>query len=155
MSFLKNAVLTVCMLSVISTLFMMLVPDRFRRDIKSVISLIAAVAIVTLILGADFSDLGTDFNSIEFQQSTASRNRLIQSEVESRAADIIASFLEENGISCKNIAVRTTIDGQNSIFITETDILLDSSEKEREQFVRSIIAERVGDIEVKIRYEDS
>ena len=144
MSFLKNAVLTVCMLSVISTLFMMLVPDRFRRDIKSVISLIA-----------DFSDLGTDFNSIEFQQSTASRNRLIQSEVESRAADIIASFLEENGISCKNIAVRTTIDGQNSIFITETDILLDSSEKEREQFVRSIIAERVGDIEVKIRYEDS
>lgn len=155
MSFLRSAALTVCLLSVICTLFMMLVPDRYRRDIRSVISLIAAVAVISLILGADFSDISSGFESPDFQSGAEARNQLVQRELESRVGDYIASFLGEEGINCKNISVRTTIDGQNSIFITDVGLWLDPSDEEREPLVRSLIAKKIGTAEVSISYEDS
>lgn len=155
MKFLSEITLTVCVLSVICTVMMMLVPDRYRRDIRSVVSLIAAIAIIASVLGADFSDIGADFESISFQSGVETRNSLIQSDVEKRLEDYMTSFLAEKGIKCKNIRVRTTIDEQNSIFITEAELLLDSSDKEREPFIRSILAEKIGEIDVKISYGDS
>lgn len=155
MRFLTSLTLTICTLSILYTAMMMLVPDRFRRELRSVLSLISVVTLGAVILGADFSDVNARFNSLSFDGSVSSRDRLIQSELETRIADYISTVLSEHGISCKKITVGTTIDEQRCISITKASLAVDESFRTQDALITSLIVNKIGDIEVKITYEDS
>lgn len=155
MKFLTNITLTVCVLTVVCTVLMMLVPDRFRREIRSVISLIAAVTIGAMLIGADFEDISYGLENLRFDSEAASHDRLVQDELETRIGEYIASFLSEEGVECKKVSVRTTIDEQRRISITEASLRLDVSASELDSFVRALIGEKIGEIDVKISYEES
>ena len=155
MKFLTSLTLTVCVLSVIYTAMMMLVPDRFRRELRSVLSLITVVTLGAVILGADFSDVSARFENLSFDSGTYTRDQLVQSELETRIADYIGSLLSEQGISCKKITVGTTIDEQRRISITKASLTLDTAYQAQEAAITSLIRKNIGEIEVKITYEDS
>ena len=155
MRFLLGLTLTVCTVSVISTALMMLAPDRFRREIKAVISLITAVALCSAILKTDFSGLAEKFSLPDFDSEAVSNDRLIQGELESRISEYLQSLLEEEGIDVKKVSVGTTIDGNRRISITKASLRLGSEEKPREEQVRSLIAQKIGQIDVEIYYEGS
>ena len=154
MSFLRNITLLICTASLIYTAVLMLVPDRFRREIRSVLALAAAVAVGAVITNADLSDLSGVFGEINMPQSLESRDSLIQEELEERLCDYLESLLSEQGINVKKPTVGTTIDGQRRISITDAGIELDSVYRERESEIRALIGEKIGEIEVKISYED-
>ncbi len=154
MSFLRNITLLICTASLIYTAVLMLVPDRFRREIRSVLALAAAVAVGAVITNADLSDLSGVFGEINMPQSLESRDSLIQEELEERLCDYLESLLSEQGINVKKLTVGTTIDGQRRISITDAGIELDSVYRERESEIRALIGEKIGEIEVKISYED-
>ena len=155
MKFLTSLTLTICVLSILYTAMMMLVPDRFRRELRSVLSLIVVVTLGAVIIGADFSDISARFENLSFESGSYSRDRLIQSELETRIADYISTLLTEQGISCKKITVGTTIDELRRISITKASLALDSVYRAQESIVTSTIQKNIGDIEVNIAYEDS
>lgn len=155
MRFLTSLTLTVCILSILYTAMMMLVPDRFRRELRSVLSLIVVVTLGAVILGADFSDISARFENLSFDSGTYSRDQLIQTELETRISDYIGTLLDEQGISCKKITVGTTIDELRRISITKASLTLDSAYQAREALITSLISKNIGDIEVNITYEDS
>ena len=155
MSFLKHITLTVCVLSIIYTVLMMLVPDRFRRELRSVLSLLVVVSIGAMLLGADLSDISSEFSGISFSTELSSHDYLVQSELEERLAEYIESFLAEEGTFVKKVSVGTTIDEQRRISITKASLILDEADTGREQRIRALIEEKIGKIEVEISYEDS
>lgn len=155
MMFLTDLTLTICVLSLICTALMMLVPDRFRREIRSVIALIAAVTVCAMLLGVDISDISSELGTLSFNKDLATHDRLVQDELEGRISEYIASFLLEDGIECKKVEVRTTIDEQRRISITEASLELDDRDRDRESKARSLIREKIGEIDVKISYEES
>lgn len=155
MTFLKNMTLAICVLSLAHTAIMMLVPDRFRSEMRSVTALIAVVTLSSMFIHADISDISLELGKISFESKAVSRNELVQRELESRISEYIASFLEEDGVRIKKVSVGTTIDEQYSIFITEVGLILDPSESSREEQIRGTVTEKIGDIEVKIGYEEN
>lgn len=154
MSFLKTFTLAVCGLSVVGSVAMMLVPDRFRREMRAVIAISAFAAVAALVSGADFSDISSGLSFGEKPLDSPSYEQLVCEELEAQVADYIESFLKEAGIDCKKVAVGTTIDGQYRIFITEASLKLDPSEKDKEDLARALIKEKIGEIKVEISCED-
>ena len=155
MKFLTSLTLTVCTLSILYTAVMMLVPDRFRRELRSVLSLITAVTLGAVIIGADFSDISARFESLSFESASYSRDDLVQADLEARIADYILSVLSDRGITCKKISVGTTIDEQRRISITKASLTLEKSFQAQDALITSLISAKIGDIEVNITYEDS
>lgn len=155
MKFLTSLTLTVCTLSILYTAMMMLVPDRFRRELRSVLSLIAVVTLGAVIVGADFSDVSARFENLSFENGVYSRDSLVQAELEARIADCISDILSERGITCKKITVGTTIDELRRISITKASLTLDESFQAQDALITSLISAKIGDIEVNITYEDS
>ena len=155
MRFLTSLTLTVCVLSILYTAMMMLVPDRFRRELRSVLSLITVVTLGAVILGADFSDISARFENLSFETGAYTRDQLIQNELETRIADYISTILYEHGISCKKITVGTTIDPERRISITKASLTVENTYLQQDALITSLIKQNIGDIEVKITYEDS
>lgn len=154
MKLITNLTFTVCVLSLCSTALLMLVPDRYRREIRSVVSLVAAVSVGAIILGADYSDFPA-FPAYGLDSSLAASDELVQKELEARLSGYLQTLLEEEGVSAKKVQVRTTIDNSRSIFITKASLWLDQSSAGLAPFAESKIKEKIGDIEVEIIYEDS
>lgn len=154
MKLITNLTLTICVLSLCSTAILMLAPDRYRREIRSVVSLVTVVSVGAIILGADYSDLPA-LPAYDFDAPLAASDELVQRELESRLSDYLFTFLEEEGITAKKVEVGTTIDNSRSIFITKASLWLDHDSAELVPFAEAKIKEKIGDIEVKIIYEDS
>lgn len=154
MKLILNLTLTVCVLSLASTALLMLVPDRYRREIRSVMSMVAVVSVGAMILGADFSDIPA-LSGMDFDSHLATSDALVQKNLENRLSDYIYTFLAEEGIPAKKVEVRTTIDNSRSIFITKASLWLDPASAQLEPLAEAKIKEKIGDIEVQIIYEDS
>lgn len=152
MKFLSGLCFTVCVMSIVYTALMMLAPDRFRREIKGVFALVAVITVFSSFLHADLSDISEGLAGIDFERESYSRDELVKAELEERVAEYIKSFLAEEGIECKKISVRTTIDEQRRISISEASLEADLSQSGAEDLIRSLIAEKIGGIEVNIIY---
>lgn len=155
MRFLRDITMTVCILSLIYTALMMLVPDRFRRELRTVLAMTAAVTLGAMLLGADMSDISTQFGGLSFDAEDIQYKNMVQSELEARLEEYITTLLSESGTEVKKLTVRTTIDEQNRISITEASLELDGVYRGQEAQIRGLLSEKIGDIEVKISYEDS
>lgn len=155
MTLLRNLTLSVCILSLVHTVLIMLVPDRFRGEIRSVTALIIAVTVAGFMLNADFSDIPSGLGMQDFDSALETRNDLVKSELEAKVGEYIVSLLGQQGIESEKVSVRTTIDGQNSIFITEVSITLSQNDSPREESVRALVRDRIGDVDVEILYGDN
>lgn len=154
MNLLKNITFVICVLSVGYTAVMMLVPDRFRAEIRSVFALAGVVTVVGMAAGADMSELPQKFADFEESGIVSENDRLVQAELEARVWEYLESLLREEGIICKKVSVGTTIDSLRRIFITEADIWLDSGYADREGDIKELVRNKIGDIGLNINYED-
>lgn len=154
MNLLNNITFVICVLSVGYTAVMMLVPDRFRAEIRSVFALAGVVTVVGMAAGADMSELPQKFADFEESGIVSENDRLIQAELEARVGEYLESLLREEGIICKKVSVGTTIDSLRRISITEADIWLDSGYADREGDIKELVRNKIGDIGLNINYED-
>ena len=154
MDFLKDLTLTVCVVSLGCAVLLMLVPDKFRGELRSVLSLAAAVTVCAMLLGADFTEFSADLGDISFYPETSERAELICADLDGRLSAYAEEILKSEGIDFKKVSVRTTIDGQNSISITEVGVELPGYEQTRADEVRALISEKIGPLKINIRCED-
>lgn len=154
MKTLAELAFTVSLLSAINALILMLAPDRYRREIKAVLSLIIVASVFSVISGADFTLLpegtlrGLDDN-IKFSADIA-----VQRELENKVSEYIGGLLDERGIEYKNISVETSIDADRRIFITKASLRLSPQLRDSEELISSIIEEKIGKIDREFIYED-
>lgn len=154
MKTLAGITLAVCALSVVHTALSMLAPDRYRREMRAIVALIAVAALAHVISGADFSYDDFDFGDISGSGTFLSRDDLIKKELEDKISDYISSLLSERGIVPKKISVTATIDGQRRISITKASLTLDQTYREEEPKISSLIRENVADIPIDYFYGD-
>lgn len=98
MGLLKNITVSVCLLSLVYSVMMLLTPDRFKRQMKSVISIITAVTMGGLIIsGGNAEDIFSSINIPSIGESQSS-NTAVMRELEERLNEQIQKLMEENGI---------------------------------------------------------
>lgn len=129
MGLLKNITVSVCLLSLVYSVMMLLTPDRFKRQMKSVISIITAVTMGGLIIsGGNAEDIFSSINIPSIGESQSS-NTAVMRELEERLNEQIQKLMEENGIPIEKIDVSVDIDRDNCIFISKLAAQISGSQK--------------------------
>ena len=154
MKFLTETVFLVSSLSAVNALLLMLAPDRYRREVKAVLSLIIAASVIGTFINADFSDISGFTYAPDLSGAGYSSDEAVKKELSGRIADYIGSLMDERGISCKKIEVETSIDENRSIFITKASLWLGPDQAESEPRISSLILSKIGDIDIEFIYED-
>lgn len=154
MKFFTQTVLAAAVLGTLHILLLALAPDKYRREIKAIISLITVITIASLLSGADFSDITSSLKEIELSESVYSNDELVKKDLEGRIEQYLEALLSEQGIECKKISVGTTIDESRRIFITKASLRLSEEYSDREPEIRELIKTRIGEIGTEISYED-
>lgn len=147
---LSKIVLTITVLTIVRALLLALSPDRWRRDIKTVISVICVIILAGVLTHTDFSTLDSAFSDVEMPSPRFERDALIQSELEKKLSDYVTALLDEKGISTQKVEIKTTISPERSISITEAILTMNETEALRLEEAVSLIKEKVGDIEVQV-----
>lgn len=154
MGLLKNIAVSVCVLSLVYCIMMLLTPDRFKRQMKSVISIITAVTMGGLIIsGSSGEDIFSSINIPSIGESQSS-NAAVMRELEVRLSEQIQRLMEENGIPVEKIDLSVDIDGDNCIFISKLAAQISGSQKLYEEKVRSLVKSDIGDVNLEIAFTE-
>ncbi len=154
MGLLKNIAVSVCVLSLVYCIMMLLTPDRFKRQMKSVISIITAVTMGGLIIsGSSGEDIFSSINIPSIGESQSS-NAAVMRELEARLSEQIQRLMEENGIPVEKIDVSVDIDGDNCIFISKLAAQISGSQKLYEEKIRSLVKSDIGDVNLEIAFTE-
>lgn len=154
MGLLKNIAVSVCVLSLVYCIMMLLTPDRFKRQMKSVISIITAVTMGGLIIsGSSGEDIFSSINIPSIGESQSS-NAAVMRELEVRLSEQIQRLMEESGIPVEKIDVSIDIDGDNCIFISKLAAQISGSQKLYEEKVRSLVKSDIGDVNLEIAFTE-
>ena len=154
MGLLKNIAVSVCVLSLVYCIMMLLTPDRFKRQMKSVISIITAVTMGGLIIsGSSGEDIFSSINIPSIGESQSS-NAAVMRELEARLSEQIQRLMEESGIPVEKIDVSVDIDGDNCIFISKLAVQISGSQKLYEEKVRSLVKSDIGDVNLEIAFTE-
>lgn len=155
MSLLKNITLSVCILSLVYSILMLLTPDRFHRQTSIVLSLITAVVIGSFFINLD--ELPDDWLSGKTPggyNSFTNRQELLVKELEEELSLQIAKIFSENGVQVEKIYLRTDIDEDNCIFISELVITICGGRERYDSIVENIVRTKIGEINYRIVYQE-
>ncbi len=153
MTAIKNITLTVCILSLVYMLVMMLTPDSFRQKMITVISILTALTIAGAVLNIDFSfdeDIDTDL-LCEYDYSY---DELVLRELEQRLADSILLIYEENEIPVEKISVETNIDEDYSISISKISLTISGDADSYESRIRKVTSDRIGEVTLEMSFSE-
>lgn len=154
MNWLKNLTLGICSLSVIYTSIKILAPQRFQAQIKTVVSLLFAILLGSMILGFDISDLSDSLSGISYSYEIAEEDKLVIAEIESRLSEYLQTEIENIGITPQKVSIKTNIDDNLCISISEARVVLGDEDENRSESIRKLIAQKIGDIDVFIEFSE-
>ncbi len=154
MEFLKNITISVCALSLVYSIMMLLTPDRFKRQMKSVISVIIAVTIGGIILHGGYDDDFLSSLEIPSFDARSSSNEMMLTELEARLNVQIEKLIEEKGIPVEKVETDIDIDADNCIFISRLLIEVNGAKSEYEEKLRSIVKSDIGDVNLETAFAE-
>lgn len=155
MSIIKEITLLISAFSVAYCIIMLLTPDKYRRQIKSLVALTLTVSLGSVIIGADFdinSFISADYSKMDSSYYIA--DDMVQKELEARLEHSIKSIFEENSIPIEKISVSTNIDKDNCIFISKISLTVSGSRKEYQLLIEQVAESRIGDVAVETVYTE-
>ncbi len=149
MQFFKSFSLTIAVLSLIFVLVILLTPDKYRRQMQIVLSVILSLTLSALLVGADFSDFSAFANNYKLDESgISSQDKMILEELEGKLSEHIKTILDENEIAAEKITVKTNIDGDRCIFISKISLTI--KEESKASITKAVIEKNIGKTEVEI-----
>ncbi|MCD7823838.1 MAG: hypothetical protein LUG86_07480 [Oscillospiraceae bacterium] len=154
MTAVKNITLTVCILSLIYMLVMMLTPDSYKQKVKTVISILTALTIAGGVLNIDFTMDDDNIDANLLYESEYSYNDLILSELDKRLADSILLIYEENGIPVEKISVETNINEDSSIIISKISLTISGDRETYESKVHRVTSDKIGEVKLEISFSE-
>ncbi len=155
MSTIMNISAALCVLSLLHTIIALLSPERFRRQLSIVMSIISALVIGSMFLGADIS-----FDEIElpntdtFEQSYEKANELVVQELEDRLSEYVSNLMDEMEVPAEKISVKTTIDKSGSISISEVSMTVNGSKEVYGAKITEIIKSEIGKVKLTLEYSE-
>lgn len=153
MTAVKNITLTVCILSLVYMLVMMLTPDSYKQKMKVVISILTALTISGAVLNIDFTfDAEIDTDSL--YEYNYSYDEIVLSELESRLADTILPIYDESKIPVEKISVETNIDEDGSIIISKISLTISGGYDDYESTIRRVTTERIGEVALELSFSE-
>ena len=153
MTAVKNITLTVCILSLVYMLVMMLTPDSYKQKMKTVISVLTALTIAGAVLNIDFT-FDEDIDTDSLYEYNYSYNEIVQGELERKLADTILLLYDENNIPVEKISVETNIDEEGSIFISKISLTIIGSSEVYESTIRKVTTERIGQVALELSFSE-
>ncbi|MCD8005657.1 MAG: hypothetical protein LUF29_01575 [Oscillospiraceae bacterium] len=153
MTAVKNITLTVCILSLVYMVVMMLTPDSFKQKMKTVISILTALTIAGAVLNIDFT-FDEEIDADLLYESDYSYNKLVISELEQRLAESILLIYEENGIPVEKISVETNIDDENGISISKISLTISGDSDTYESKIRKVTRDRIGEVTLDMSFSE-
>ena len=154
MNWLKILILGVCAFSLIYTLVKSLAPNKYQQQIKTVLSFVFALFIGSMVLGFDVSDLDNAFRGISDNYNISQENRFVIDEIEARLSDYLQVEIENVGICPEKVTVKTNIDDNLCISISEARVVLNNSDSLKAEAVRKTVSQKIGDIDVIIEFSE-
>lgn len=154
MGFLTTVTISVCVLSLVYSIMMLLTPDRFKRQMKSVISVIIAVTIGGIILHGGYDDSFLSALEIPPIAAQGSSNEIMIAELEARLNEQIEKLIEEKGIPVEKVESDIDIDADNCIFISRLFVRISGSKSEYQEKIRSIVKSDIGDVNLETAFTE-
>lgn len=146
---------SICIASVAYTLVMLISPERYKNQLQGVMSVITAAAICSAFLsGAKGIELELDGLGGSYQGGSGI-NGMVVLELEKRLEEEIAKLINENGIPAENVSVKTNIDGDNCISISELTVSVVGSKEDYEARLNELVKSRIGDISINMVFLES
>ena len=146
---------SICIASVAYTLVMLISPERYKNQLQGVMSVITAAAICSAFLsGAKGIELELDGLCGSYLGGSGI-NGMVVLELEKRLEEEIAKLINENGIPAENVSVKTNIDGDNCISISELTVSVAGSKEDYEARLNELVKSRIGDISTNMVFLES
>lgn len=152
---LKNITLSICIISLVYSILILLTPDRFHRQAKIIISLITAAVIGGILL--NFKDLPDNLLGIGITSEDGhfvNRQDLVVGALEEELTRQITMIFTENSVPIEKIYLKTDIDGDNCIFISELVITVKGERESYGDIPESIVKSRIGDVNHRILFTE-
>lgn len=149
MEVLKKMTMSICVLSLVYSIMMLLTPDRFKRQVRSVLSIITAITIGGIILnGGSWDGI---FSSLDIPSAgtAESADRLVISELQARLNVQIKKLIEEKGVPLEKVDTVIDIDEDNCIFISRLLLEVNGTKSEYEERIRNVVKSEIGDVNLE------
>ncbi len=154
MALLKNITISICSLSLVYSIMMLLTPDRFKRQVKSVLSIVTAVTIGGVILRGGFDDGFLSSLQIPSVGGGETVSEQTIAELEMRLNEQIKKLIEEKGVPTEKVEVNIDIDKDNCIFISRLFVEVGGTRSEYEERVRNIVNTQIGDVRLEAAFTE-
>ncbi|NLJ16910.1 MAG: hypothetical protein GX346_07250 [Clostridiales bacterium] len=151
----KEMIVSVCLVSVATAIFKMLVPENsFKKQISFLIACFFAISLMSIFTKGKFE---VDFSSEAFNQQndfldiSKRVNDKAYRELGEKLADKIKILLDEEGIKTKQILINVNIPNLYSISISEVRLVFDNPQSQDAQKAKEVVQNFVGeDIKVSV-----
>ncbi len=153
MTVVKNITLTVCILSLMYMLIMMLTPESYKQKMKVVISILTALTVAGAVLNIDFT-FDEEIDTDSLYEYDYSYNDIVMGELEDKLADTIFLIYDENGIPVEKISVETNIDEDGSIFISKISLTISGVSESYESIINKVTKERIGEVALELSFSE-
>ena len=122
MEFIKNVIVTICILSIIITVTGNLkINEKYKRQMNMIFSLVFSAGVLATAIknGIDFEmpDLNEDTYYENYSEIEENAEKYMINEIQSRTDKIICDLLNKNSISYKTISTEINISEDGSILI--------------------------------------
>ncbi len=128
MTEIKTALLSICMISIVTGILKMLLPDgKFKSQISFLISCVFAIIVFSIAdKGIDISGFDlSDIEAMEIVDYSESYIDATYAEVAKSVREKLENHLDENGIAYRKINVNVHIDNDFCISINELELVFD------------------------------
>lgn len=150
----KEMVISVCIVSIATAIFRMLVPESsFKKQISFLVACFFAVSLLSIFTKGDFE---VDFdvensieNSSEFLDISKKVNDKAYQTIGKKLSDEVRELLSQNGIIAKQILINVNIPNLYSISISEVRLVFNNADSDEATKAVEIVQKAVGD-EIKV-----
>ena len=131
MNKIKLAVITICVCSVVYSLFLTFSSgSRFKKTLRTVFGLLAVTAVLSVFgKGLDFSDIEDEFKKSFDTQSVGVGARATAEETSRLLSARAEDILQKNGISFQKVDVDMDIGEDGSIIINKAEVYFSGDDR--------------------------
>ena len=159
MDILKAAILIACIMGVISCMVDIATPEgALKKQLKVIVSIILILAVFLPFMGNDFNLDFDDYGLRDdgtYEQMSEDFFVFFSGLAVEEMEEVIASLIDDSGISIENVIINAEYDEYNSLEATKVIISAVAFEDKDKEVIRDIISERLPEAEIEFKVTDN
>lgn len=130
--------------------------EKFKNQIKQIVSLILIIIVASALLKFDYDELlnAVDTGDISAVQPQNVMSKAVCEQTALSLEDYILNALSEEGIIPLDVSIQLTVSEDNLVEISSTRILLSCSDKNSTAYIRQLISQLIPQGELDVYWEE-